>query len=109
MFKPKHGVPQGGITSPILFNFAMYFMLQKLLSKINENIPPLAHAIQTEDLGLWADDLLMILRFWDVAGPHLMKTICTSLTNIGQKWRPRVNWSKSAIIKFFGQKRSWKA
>jgi len=32
----KFGVPQGGINSPILFNFCMYFMLEELLPKSQE-------------------------------------------------------------------------
>ena len=35
-FNPKNGVSQGGINSPILFNFAMYYFLTEAANKIKE-------------------------------------------------------------------------
>ncbi len=37
-FPPKNGVPQGGINSPILFNYAMYYFLTEAAERINSRI-----------------------------------------------------------------------
>ena len=61
-FNPQFGVPQGGITSPILFNYAMFFMLQETLDLTNHELatsdvmdqsPKFKH----DDIYTWADDL----------------------------------------------------
>ena len=88
-FHPQFGVPQGGITSPILFNYAMYFVIQSTMETINLKITNscldtpikrkqslLAYKFQHNDVFTWADDLA--IRFSAVYGAEsklLLKVI----------------------------------
>ncbi len=67
-YKPQNGVPQGGINSPILFNFAMYYFLKDSASRINtrlkiiEDLPQTPKAMTPDNNFKWADDLASLLR-----------------------------------------------
>jgi len=113
VFKPKHGVPQGGITSPILFNFAIYYMLKEFLGKLNShtNLYNTGTYITHDDLGLWADDLLIVMDFFKqkVISSKVLSTTLSTLKETGLEWGLRINWAKSAIVPFFTNQRSFSA
>ena len=64
IFQPKHGVPQGGILSPILFDFAMHYYTTEAFQAYNSQIEELEGPwrIDPEDVGLWADDLAIVIE-----------------------------------------------
>ena len=102
-YQPKHGVPQGGILSSVLFNFSMHYMLEDWLKIINpilltEGYP----TVSPDDLGLWADDMLIVFDLPD-SNPlvkNYLRIITKTLRETALKWGLRINWKKSGLIRF---------
>ena len=98
-FHPHFGVPQGGITSPILFDYAMYFMIQETIEAIDLKIVNSSiivsskkkkvfpsYKFQHRDIFIWADDLA--IRFSAAYGAEskaLLKCILEYLISQGTK------------------------
>ena len=103
-FQPKHGVPQGGILSPILFNFSMHYMLEEWLLIVNSLLLTEGYpTISSDDLGLWADDMLVVFDLPDSNSitRNYLRIITKTLRITALKWGLRINWKKSGLIKFF--------
>ena len=108
IFKPIHGVPQGGIISPTLFNFAMHYFLTDLAQTINsltetQNTPH--RQITPERTGMWADDLAFIIQHLHLNSKegqsdlkYTIRAYSHHIYTIGLSWGLRVNWKKSALM-----------
>ena len=108
IFTPNHGVPQGGILSPIIFNYAMYYYLTEVFNAYNRT-PDLQEYQKIRHRGLWADDMAVVLNAIE-RSTFLFKasfaTLIRLLTDIGQDWGLRINWSKSGLMRMFHNFRS---
>ena len=65
-YHPKNGVPQGGINSPILFDFAIYFMLEEFVAEYHVSPEESQHTdnkISENNSLFFADDAAYIFRF----------------------------------------------
>jgi len=108
-FTPKLGVPQGGINSPILFNFTLYYVLLKVKSRVNKWIdkkfkmfPPeyvKNLRLDVHNLFAFADDLALLLSGVKVYSifPRCVTTIIRILNEESSKWGLFINWDKSAV------------
>ena len=112
-FTLKNGVPQGGINSPILFNFAMFFFLSEAASIINQRkrqscgLPKLPDLIIPKKNFLWADDLATLLKAHPNRAKEFIKIYFEVLIEVGEKWGLTINFSKSAIMDFFSRSTSY--
>jgi len=91
-FTPKNGVPQGGISSPILFNFAMFYFLSETAQIINLRIrqncglPNLPDPMTPGRNFLWADDLATLLKAHPRRAKDWIKIYFEALIDVGDKW-----------------------
>ena len=112
-YQPKKGVPQGGINSPILFNYAMFYFFRDAAERINLQIklkdglffsPNLVTPRKTF---LWADDLANLI----IAHPNKAKTYIkiffTILIEEGEKWGLFINFDKCGIMEMFTSRRNY--
>ena len=112
-FKPKNGVPQGGINSPILFNFAMFYFLTEAAELINRRIrqscglPSLPNPMTPELNFLWADDLATLLKVHPNRPKEWIKIYFEVLIEVGEEWGLTINFSKSAIMDLFTRRVSY--
>ena len=112
-FTPKNGVPQGGINSPILFNFAMYYFLTEAATIVNMRIrlscglPKLPDPMTPRKNFLWADDLATLLKVHPNRAKDFIKIYLEGLIETGEKWGLTINFSKSAVMDFFTHKTSY--
>jgi len=93
-FTPHHGVPQGGINSPILFDFALYFMMEDLVKYLKQNKEKHSDVnkqkinITEENSFLFADDTVFALHlrgtFFVIK--ETLKTFYHSLNQVGLTW-----------------------
>lgn len=101
-FEPGHGVPQGGITSPILFNWAMYFMLKDIVTQMHREYTRRGIVDQFDFnkhlLFLWADDLAWVIKAksWEQIHTKLYAGL-QALIHHGKVWGLRIKWTKSAL------------
>lgn len=101
-YRPKFGVPQGGLNSPILFNISMYFMTQDFSQSLADSITDETHThIPFDPMAsyLFADDAAY--RF-HIAGDliHCKKVLrhfLRHLNAVSKEWGLFINWAKSAI------------
>ncbi len=106
-YKPQNGVPQGGINSPILFNFAIYYFLSDAAERINtslkvlEALPIKPEAMSPDRNFKWADDLASLLQVHPNRAKLWIRTYFTILIEEGDKWGLHINFSKSAIMEMF--------
>ena len=109
-FNPKFGVPQGGINSPLLFDFAIYFMLEDFVKELNDtpiemNYPD--SKINTDNHYLFADDAAFALHFrhrkFEVVKERL-KNFILILHKVSKEWGLHINFKKSAIMPMFNSK-----
>jgi len=106
-YQPTKGVPQGGINSPILFNFAMYYFLTDCSNRINLRIQLLEQrqispkVMTPETNFLWADDLASLLRVHPQRAKLWISTYFTIMIEEGQKWGLHINFEKSAVMEMF--------
>ncbi len=112
-FSPKNGVPQGGINSPILFNFAMYYFLSEAARTINYKIQFSCHLPQgitvmtPEKNFLWADDLASLIKAHPHRAKEFIKIYFETLIEASHKWGLPINFDKSAIMEFFTLRTSY--
>ncbi len=112
-FTPKNGVPQGGINSPILFNFAMFYFLTEAASTINSRVlqlsglPNAQGIMKPENNFLWADDLASLIKAHPNRAKDFIKIYFEALIESGHKWGLSINFNKSAIMDFFSLKTSY--
>ena len=95
-FKPRHGVPQGGIISPILFNFAMNFYLTEVLDRLRFE----GMLIEPKQFIAWADDLAITLRLSEQECRRTVPKILSYLVSYGREWGLRIKFKKSALQRF---------
>ena len=109
-FIPKNCVPQGGINSPILFNFAMYYFLSETSEIINRRLraycglPNLPDPMTPKRNFLWADDLASLLQTHPNRAKDWIKVYFEVLIDVGEKWGLSINFNKSAVMDFFSHK-----
>jgi len=113
-FQPKQGVPQGGINSPLLFNFALYYLLDEFKQSFNSQITDvkrlylpgfLKHQeyqnslITQENTIAYADDLAFIINLTKKSYylKRYLKSFYGSLTKISKEWGLSINYKKSGI------------
>ena len=112
-FTPKNGVPQGGINSPILFNFAMFYFLTEAAVVINRRIRDscglhhLPNPISPDKNFLWADDLASLLQVHPNRAKEWIKIYFEVLIEVGSDWGLTINFNKSAIMDFFTHRTSY--
>lgn len=100
-FQTNYGVPQGGINSPILFDWAMYFAHEDLQEVINRSErtsnQPRAN---DENSFFFADDAAYGFHLTGPITGHktFFKQFLQSLRLSSTKWGLNINWSKSAIM-----------
>lgn len=113
-FTPKNGVPQGGINSPILFNYAMFYFLSEAATKINLRIqqlcgfPHIPKIMSPENNFLWADDLATLIKAHPNRAKDYIKIYFEVLIEVGQKWGLTINFNKSAVMDLFSRKVAYK-
>ena len=113
-YTPRNGVPQGGVNSPLLFNFAIYYCLTEAALTINKRIqlqegrPHLPRTMQPEDNFLWADDLATLLRVHPRRALSWIKIYFEVMIEVGLKWGLTINFSKSAVMHMFSQRTSYR-
>ena len=106
-FRPKHGVPQGGINSPILFNFALYFMLEELTKSLIDsqrmttsgNKPKIL--VDYSNSFLFADDSAFAFKFRYSSTEWIkcrLKLFYKLLISVSRKWGLKINHNKSALM-----------
>jgi len=114
-FKPRCGVPQGGINSPILFDFALYFIIEEFRNSVNKGILDASglflpgflktqnyqHSIITKDNSLaYVDDVAFIINF----GKNqyylykYLQLFFLNLTEVSKKWGLTINFKKSGLL-----------
>jgi len=112
------GVPQGGINSPILFNFCMYFMMEELIPECETiatrhlNRTPITMKTIVpcvDNTFVFADDLAFHLY-----GPTesnalqlYFKEFIPILSNHSENWGLRINFKKSGLLPLFKSKKEW--
>lgn len=112
-FTPKNGVPQGGVNSPILFNFAMYYFLTEAADLINRRIrqscglPNLPSPMTPKLNFLWADDLATLLKVHPNRAKEWIKIYFEVLIEVGEEWGLTINFNKSAIMDLFTRRISY--
>jgi len=112
-FVPKNGVPQGGINSPILFNYAMYYFLTEAATNINRKIhelyiqPSARFVLTPENNFLWADDLASLIKAHPKRAKDIIKLYFEIMIETGLKWGLTINFNKSAVMEFFTLKTSY--
>ena len=111
-YTPSCGVPQGGILSPILFDFAMFFCMSEIEDKIKllfnalPNIPQIIpQPFRSEDNSAWADDLATIFECQSNNFKIIIKTILRPLITVSLSWGLKINWNKSALLEFASLRR----
>lgn len=116
--KTMYGVPQGGINSPILFNFAMYFCLREIREKCKDlakshlnRTPEIQESIipSTENTFVYADDLAFHLH-----GPtssralqYYTKDLIQLIQKVASEWGLRINHKKCGLLPLFSSKKRW--
>ena len=112
-FNPNNGVPQGGINSPILFDFAMYYFLTDASERINLRIQLLDQLSITPKVMTrkgnftWADDLASLLTVHRKKAKTWIKAYFTIMLEEGAKWGLHINYEKSAIMEMFSLKTNY--
>lgn len=112
-YSPINGVPQGGVNSPILFNFAMQYFLSDAAERINkrlqhwDQLPLPPKAMTPEKNFKWADDLATLLQVNPKKAKLWIKTYFTILIEEGSKWGLNINFNKSAIMELFTQRTNY--
>ena len=108
-FNPKLGVPQGGINSPILFNFTLYFVMKKVKERIDQWIEEKLRIYPPEyvqnvrlsvaNLFAFADDLAILVSGAKKNGifSRGVVLIIRILNDESNKWGLFINWEKCAI------------
>jgi len=106
-YQPINGVPQGGINSPILFNFAMFYFLTDAAKRSNfkvqlaEFLPRPPRAMTPDTNFLWADDLATLFRVHSKRAKLWIQIYFTILIDEGEKWSLFINFAKSAIMEMY--------
>src|SRR5687768_16930191 len=65
-YTPKNSLPQGGINSPILFDFAMHFMLEEFVAEYHASELEKVYTdnkISEENSYMYVDDTTFLFRF----------------------------------------------
>ncbi len=112
-FTPRNGVPQGGINSPILFNYAMFYYLTEASNQINSKIQFECGFLNTPNVMtpeknfLFADDLASLIKAHPNRAKQWIKIYFETLIEVGDKWGLHINFNKSAVMDFFSQKTSY--
>ena len=100
-----NGVPQGGRLSPILFDFAMHFMLEDMKHSFDQDFerlfPSHPNSVTPNSAAMWADDLAFVFRTPLLSFKEKLKLILSHLMRAGNSWGLRINFKKSAIMHFF--------
>lgn len=104
-FQTKFGVPQGGVNSPILFDWAMYFMMEDLQPVLalynNLGLMPCANIEATEKNSYhFADDAAYAFHLDGDISEHkeTLKKFLWMLDAVSTEWGLKINWKKSAIM-----------
>ena len=110
-FRPQFGVPQGGLTSPILFNYAMYFIIHMIMEAINSKLSGSCISLRTlrkqslsgynfqhNDVFIWANDLAIRFStiYWQET-KFMLKCILECVMSECKKWGLKINFRKSAL------------
>jgi len=100
-FKTLFGVPQGGINSPIL-----YFLtkdLQSMFKKFQKlGLIDTDQKLNEQNMFLFADDSVFGFHLATPVPQHkdFFRTFLYLLQTISMEWGLKINWDKSAIMKF---------
>jgi len=113
-----YGVPQGGLNSPILFNFALYFCLRelreqtKVISKSHLNRTPKIQEymiLSEKNTFAFADDIAIHLY-----GPtssralqYYTRSLIPVIQKISSHWGLRLNLKKCGLMPLFNTKNRW--
>ena len=104
IFKTLFGVPQGGINSPILFDWTLYFLMEDLQSLLNHlrDSGIGDQCINEENTFLFADDSAFGFRLCTPEANHktFFKSFLHRLCTTSLEWGLKINWDKSALMKF---------
>ncbi len=104
-YSPTHGVPQGGRLSPILFNYAMFFMLDEVKSSLDLEyaalFPRHIQIFKAKEVKLWADDFALAFRTPLLTLKEKLKLLLKTLMAIGSQWGLRINFKKSGLMHLF--------
>jgi len=110
-YSPKHEVPQGGIFSPILFDYATYFLMgdlnTALLSPYQTSCPNHSNFINPKTTGLWVDDLVFVLRSPLLSLKPKLKLLLAILIRTSGDWGLKINFKKSGLMNFFSNMRNY--
>ena len=98
-------MPQGGINSSILFDFAMHFMLEEFVvehtNSDNEKDVSNNH-ISEENSFLYADDTTFAFRYhatW-IEVKQRLKNFISILRKKSKEWGLQINFKKSGLVHF---------